>query len=285
MDRVGTDETFKVSEQERLEFEKQKKDLDRQKAARREAETREAEMVARERGKRVQDRDRRSSGTKREFALIANTPVDEQILVPDYLRALITTLRNDDTISPVPEDFLNKDAYRSWRQDMRRTFQEVLMKMIKYRFLEPPDTRPSFEPTKIFFKVVEARDLIGKEGRGRNAFCDIEFGNLTVKSKRDVFRTEVVADSLNPRWEEKMAIDCTNADDEILLQVKDTKDHFLGKVNIRMGELITLCSRSNGGKIQKLYDLSPRDSKYKDKYVGGQIMVSARVEEDKKVHC
>lgn len=246
-------------------------------------------MVAKEREKRLREgRDRRSSGGSREFALIANTLVNESILVPDYLRALITTLRNDDTISPAPEDFLSKDAYRSWRQDMRRTFQEVLMKMIKYRFLDPPpDPRTSFEPIKIFLKVVEARDLIGKEGRGRNAFCDIEFGNLAAvaksKQKRDVFRTEVIPDSLNPKWDEKMTIDCNNVDDEILLQVKDTKDHFLGRVYIRMGDLITLCGRSYEGKVQKVYDLEPRDSKYRDKYVGGQIIVFARVEEEKKV--
>ena len=250
MDRAGMDDNFEVSEQERLEFEKQKRELDRQKAARKEAESREAHMVAREREKRLQDRDRKSSGSKREFALLEKTPADESILVPDYLRALITTLRNDNTISPVPEDFASPDAYRSWRKDMRRTFQEVLMKMIKYRFLDPPSAQPSFEPVKIFFKVVEARDLVGKDGRGRNAYCDIEFGDLSAKTKkRDVFRTEVVDDSLNPRWEEKMTIDCNNQEDQILLQVKDTKDHFLGRVSIRMGDLISLCGRSYDGKI------------------------------------
>jgi hypothetical protein len=50
-----------------------------------------------------------------------------------------------------------------------------------------------------------------------------------------------------------------------------------------MGDLIAICGRSYEGKVQKEYDLQPRDSKYRDKYVGGQIIVFARVEEEKKV--
>lgn len=207
--------------------------------------------------------------------------------MPDYLTALMTTLRNDDTLSPVPEDFLSRDAYRSWRQDMRRSFQEVLNKMIKYRFLVRPEPSRAPESSKLYFRVIEARDLVGKEGRARTTFCDIEYGNLAMlsksKSKRDIFRTEVVEDSLNPRWDQKMTIQVVNQDDQISLQVRDKKDHFLGRVILNMGDLIYRCSQQPEHAFQKWYNLEPRDSKNKDKYVGGQIKIGARIDEEKKV--
>lgn len=83
LDRTGYDESFEVSEAERLEFEKQKKDLERQNAARKAAERREAEMVAKERERRTaQDRERRNSdgrGGSSEFPLTARSAVDESV--------------------------------------------------------------------------------------------------------------------------------------------------------------------------------------------------------------
>jgi hypothetical protein len=75
---------------------------------------------------------------------------------------------------------------------MRRSFQEVLIKMIKYRFLVPPDpSKNTFEPIKVRFRVIEARGLVSKEGRTRDAYCKIEFGDLSMTSKSKTKRVRI----------------------------------------------------------------------------------------------
>jgi hypothetical protein len=70
----------------------------------------------------------------------------------------------------------------------------------------------------------------------------------------------------------------------ILLQVFDkTKDHFLGQIHLQMSELISKCQKSYDGTMSEWLDLEPRDSKYKDKYVGGKISIGGKIPpEDKK---
>jgi hypothetical protein len=180
----SNEEVFNVVDEEQREFEKQKMELQKMKDAQKAADKREAEKVAKEREKRnMMDGGRRGSASA-EFSLISSSAVRESLLVPDYLNALMTTLRQDDTISPVPEDFTDRAAYAAWRRDMRRSFQEVLIKMIKYRFLLPPDpAKPKFEPIQFRLRVVEARGLIQKEGRSRDTFCKIEYGDFSSSSK------------------------------------------------------------------------------------------------------
>ncbi|KAJ3300949.1 hypothetical protein HDV03_001573 [Kappamyces sp. JEL0829] len=79
-----------------------------------------------------------------------------------------------------------------------------------------------------------------------------------------------------------MTIDVKSNDDEISLQVfDDQKRHFLGGTTIRMGDLVAECGRTYDGSIQKVYSLEARESRGKDKYVGGKIQITARVEEKK----
>ena len=198
------EEEFQVPEEELLEFEKQKRDLQKMRDAQKAADKREAEQVAKEREKRTMADGGRRSSSSAEFSLISSSRVEESILVPDYLNALMTTLRQDDTISPVPEDFTDRAAYAAWRRDMRRSFQEVLIKMIKYRFLQPPEpSKPAFEPIQFRLRVIEAKGLIQKEGRSRDAFCKIEYGDFSSQSKSKTKRVLFAVDfriNTRPMW-------------------------------------------------------------------------------------
>ncbi|KAJ2993733.1 hypothetical protein HDV02_002096 [Globomyces sp. JEL0801] len=285
-----------IALKEQKDLEESRKVLKNVNAAKRERDILEAEMVAEERRRRAEEDARRKAelGSSRvsttEFALISSAPVKESLLVPEYLTALMTTLRNDKTISPVPTDFTSPEAFDHWRTTMRRTFQEILIKMIKYRYLQPPEpVKAGFEPVPFRFRVIEAQGLIGKEGRARSTYCNIEYGDLQAISKqnknakqREVFRTEVISNSLDPVWNQNMKMEAQSLQDQILLQVWDqSKDpKFLGQAVINMGEVITRCAKD--GKFEKWYPLGPREAKHKDKYVGGQILVGASLLEDKQ---
>ncbi|KAJ3258354.1 hypothetical protein HK103_003642 [Boothiomyces macroporosus] len=257
-----------------------------------EADKREKLMIAKERERRMQEDQQRRDGRRgstQEFALVSGAPVDESLLVPDYLTALMTTLRNDTSVSVIPENFATPEAYNHWRTTMKRSLQEVLIKMIKYRFLTPPDPqKPGFEPVKIRFKIIQAQGLIGKEGRTRSTYCNIEFGDLAALKKqnrnakeKEVYRTDVIEDSLDPVWNQKLSIEANSITDEAKVEVWDkVKDHFLGQVIVKLSDVITKCTRN--GSYESWIDLSPRDGKNKDKYVGGRILIGASLREEKK---
>jgi hypothetical protein len=197
------------------------------------------------------------------------------------------TIRNDDTISPVPENFTSPEDYSHWQQQMRRSFQEIILKLLKYRFISPPDPRSQrYQPLKIRLTVVQAKDLVGKEGRARSAYCNIEYGDFGNKiKKREEFRTEVVADSLEPLWNQSMTIEVTSANDEIQIHVVDSaKDHFLGEVVIVLDDIAKECRRN--GMFEKWKILQQRVGKSKDKYVGGRLLLRATLVEERsrRVH-
>ena len=205
----------------------------------------------------------------------------------DYVKALITTLRNDKTISPLPEDFENTEDFAGWRSGMRSSVQDLISRQLKYRFLkksEPADTRASGQ--RMFFKVVSARNLVAKEGRPRDCFCSIEHGNLERSRKektKQVFQTEVIKGSLNPTWNQHLKLDLNDPNDEIKVEVRDKlKDHFLGQIVLSTRDLVRKSERN--GLVSQWYDLVPRDSRNRDKYVGGEILIEAALDEDSSVN-
>ncbi|KAI8927542.1 hypothetical protein BC831DRAFT_451831 [Entophlyctis helioformis] len=286
--RGESSEEAVMNEKERKEMELQRQDLERLRVEQRRADRMEAERVAAEREKRIMaDRERRGSES-RDFALLARGPVNEAVLVADYIRAVITTLRADTTITPVPEDFLEIEAYPSWRQNMDGlSFQRVLERLLKLRFLKRPDRNQAAAPAvKLFFKIVEARGLVAKEGRLRDAYCSIEFGDLDRPDRKkdknapvEVFQTETVPGSLDPVWNQHLNMDVKNLTDKIQIEVWDrSKDQFLGLARININEIITRSARE--GYITQWLRLEPRDPKYKDKYVGGDLLIEATVDND-----
>ncbi|KAJ3061290.1 hypothetical protein HK102_009166, partial [Quaeritorhiza haematococci] len=237
-------------------------------------------------------------------------PVDENIIVPDYVRALIAKLRSDPTMTPTPEDFFSSEGFPQWRQSMNQTtFQEVLCDLLKARYLDP--TRKKKETTKdakdskdsaagggvvvdLFFKVVEARGLLAKEGKSRDPYIQIAYGPLpedfdpsTYNPKKDpiagveMFQTETLPSTLNPVFNQHVTVPAKNLQDRIVLAVWDKrKDEFLGLVSVGMSEVITGVAKE--GYIRRWYKLGPRsgDKKGKDKYVGGEVLIEAQMKDN-----
>ncbi|KAI8904792.1 hypothetical protein EDD86DRAFT_212795 [Gorgonomyces haynaldii] len=270
-----------LSELEKIEMEKNRKQLERLNQERKAASRREAEMVAAEREKRnQQDRERRHRESG-EFSLLNRQPPDESLLVDDYVKALITVLRSDRTVSPLPEDFSTPEGFSGWRQSIRIPLQDMLAKMLKYRHLVKKE--PTSQPPRLFFKIVSARGIVSKEGRLRDIYCNIDCGDLEKlrkEKKRNVFQTDTIKQTLDPVWNQHLNLEMQSSRDDIKVEVWDRlKDHFLGQVIIPMDNLMRQCGRKDF--VSSWYPLEPRESKYKDKYVGGEILIEAALEEDK----
>lgn len=197
--------------------------------------------------------------------------MNQSVLVDDYVNALMTTIRNDDTYSPTPEDFTSRDAYSHWNAHVDQRLQDMIVKMLKDRFFNK-DVKV-VDPVEIKIKIIEARGLVEKQGKVPKRYCNIEYGDLTKKSKhRDRFRTDVVENV----WNQNMTVEAKSLTDDIRIECFDQnkdarKDYFLGSVVIKMSDLISQAARV--GEFEKWYTFQTRDSKYKDKYVGGEILV------------
>lgn len=200
----------------------------------------------------------------------------------EYVKALITTLQNDKTVSPLPEDFHSREGFSQWKNLTKgRPFQGILAKALKYRFLMRPRSQKSdSECTKITFKIVSARDLVGKEGRTRDTFCRIEHGDLerSRKEKRGkILETETVAGSLAPVWNQHLKLETSNPVDAIRVEVWDRpKDYFLGQIVLKLSDLV---SKSRDGYVKSWFPLVPRSERGRDKYVGGELLVEAEIQE------
>lgn len=200
------------------------------------------------------------------------------------------TLRSDPTETPVVEDFVSEDGYYTWQETIGTSVQEVLCELLKSRFITKRDkdvkTKQKVTPQgvtiKLFFKIVEARGLLSKDKKSRDAYCVIEYGNLSEDKKRkdvDAFTTETIAGTNDPIWNQHVTIPTQNLTDKIHLFVMDRKkDDFLGCVKLTMGDLITLCAKE--GYVRRWHSLIPRDEKKKDKWVGGEILLEFSLSND-----
>jgi hypothetical protein len=255
-------------EQQRSRMEKQRVEQEKK-----EQQRKEAEMVASEREKQTK---RRSVSI--DFALLDHRSANESILVDDYVEALMSQLRSDKTISPLPEDFADKSGYAEWRSSITVGSQDMVAKMLKYRFLvRKTATKQEATTTKVRFKIVSCRDLISKE---KATFCKIEHGNLAIRDKkRPMFETEVVKGTNNPKWNQHLKLECTDISEQVRVQVWDTGNHFLGQVVLSMSTIITQSVR-NDNKYSKWHAIDHRDVSKKDRYVGGDILIEAQIEQD-----
>ena len=205
----------------------------------------------------------------------------------DYIQAVMTTVRNDKSLSPTPEDFRDIDAFDNWRATVRISFQEILVRLIKYRFFKGAEKTgaPSDSAVKINLFVMEAAELIPKEGKPRDVYCNIEFGDLESKKKRPLFQTDVVRETLSPVWDQKLVVEATALTDGIKIQVLDKKKNdFLGQAVIPLSKLIEKTARN--GRYEAWHQLESRERNgllgSKDKYAGGRILIGATLQEDVK---
>ncbi|KAJ3164758.1 hypothetical protein HK101_000371 [Irineochytrium annulatum] len=219
-----------------------------------------------------------------------------QIVVPDYVRGLIRTLKADNnTLSPTPDDFIFKDGFSDWQKTFGVSLQDVLCDLLRLRFIDPPPpARSARSPQSaatvdLFFKVMEARDLQAKEGKSRDAYCKIEIGEMSetqssasrlqerAAANTEVFMTEVVARSLKPYWNQHLDVAGRVLSDKIVVSVWDVKkDYFLGQVRLSVGDVVSRCRRE--GYVSEWFRLEARSARSKDKYVGGEILLEFNIQ-------
>ena len=203
-------------------------------------------------------------------------------------------LKNDRDRVPRQEDFVSVEGYYQWNSEVRMSFQRVLTELLTARYLSDDKRRQRSEKpgtsVDLRFKVVSASNLLAKEERIRDAYAQIEFGNIPEdwedikreQSKRDrqVFKTEVVS-SNNPFWNQHIKIEAKNLTDSILICVYcQRKDEFLGYARLKISELITASVKE--GFVRKDIALLPRENK-KDKYAGGEVTIEVSLADGKKV--
>jgi hypothetical protein len=203
--------------------------------------------------------------------------------VPDYINALITTLKRDRSSSPTPDDFLTPEGYTTWTQLYGERFQKVVCDLLSRRFLEAkPDVKnkKKSEPTvvvKVKLKIVEAKGLLTKEGgKPRHAQCDVY---LESTKDQPPYQTRIVEGSNEPRWNQDVTLTIHDIRDTLVLKVFDRrKEEFLGQARIHAADVISTSVKE--GYIRKWHPLVPKDDKRKDKYVGGDILIEASLIDD-----
>jgi hypothetical protein len=280
-EEATTEEDSELNEAERIEIENSRKEMLKKKAEKLEADRKEQMMIQQERERKMKEdrRERSRRGSNGEITLMSTQQGVDDFIVPDYINALITTIRNDKKVSPVPEDFLSPDIYTQWRNSMRRSFQEIVAKMLKLKYITGQSANNS---TSLRLHVKECRGVIFKDGKARSMYTEITFGNLGSRFKsNDVFRTNEVESDQDPVWNQKMTIPVTSNSDQILLQVMDSKrDQFLGQTFLDISQIIRYCEKS--GKYENWLELEPKLGKSKDKYIGGKILVAISLNEGTK---
>ncbi|KAI9100704.1 hypothetical protein DFS34DRAFT_578825 [Phlyctochytrium arcticum] len=279
-ERMDTQETQR-KRKEHMRIEQEKRDADRK----------ELQMIAEARRKN-NPAERAREGRSREQEPI----YDERIIVPEYVKALMMTLRTDQESYPMPEDFSSGQGYGLWQETLGMTYSEVLCELLRAKFIDKPrqsPERPRKEsaPMQLFFKVVEARGLIAKEGRSRDPYCTIEYGDIpddgteearkADKERRDkqVMQTETMKGTTTPRWNQHINIPVPNQSQKVMVSIYDrAKEQFLGRIKLPFAEIIEGAQRD--GFIKKWYKLTGLGKKDKDKYVGGEILIEAAIKDD-----
>lgn len=214
----------------------------------------------------------------------------------DYVTALMMTLRGDKESFPAPDDFITPDGYDLWHETLGMSFSDVLREFLKARFIDKKKAEQirqkpqEKKDTLLFFKIVEARGLITKEGKSRDPYCTIEHGSIPddgteearkadKERRKEVLQTQTIEGTTNPRWDESTTIPVKDSRDKVMVTIYDRKkDHFLGRAKIPYEEIIPVAAKD--GYLKKWFPLTGMGKKDKDKYVGGEIMIEAAIKDD-----
>ncbi|TPX67091.1 hypothetical protein SpCBS45565_g03990 [Spizellomyces sp. 'palustris'] len=291
-EQAGAEKTAQADRLEAREVQRKRKEQERIEAERRDADRRELQMIAEAR-QREMAADRQRDATRiRE----PDARADESIIVRDYVSALMMTLRAD-TSYPNPDDFATPDGYAIWEDTLGMSYSEVLCELLRARFIDKKGKQEKKEKpqestvVQLFFKIVEARGLVAKEGRSRDPYCTIEHGNIPddgteearkadkERKDKEVLQTDTIKGTTNPRWNEHVNIPARALTDKVMVSVYDrAKEQFLGRVKIPFSELIPIAARD--GYVKKWFRMTGLGKKEKDKYVGGEILIEAAIKDD-----
>ena len=286
-----------LDENELAELERSRLQLKIFMKEKRDADKKELQMIANNREKRAlleriktSSKDApgqsKSSGSPEVLLLMqdfAGDLDDEGALPYDFIKGVMKVLQDDGVVTPVPSNFLDVDGYKDWKSTMGKSLQQVLIKLLKYRFISPPAEVPKGGDVELQICIFEAENIVSKDGRMRGSYCRVEIGEIqpqTAKMKkvRKTFETEDI-NSLNPFWDQFVTVQVKNISECLTIEVKDKfkPDHFLGRTVIPLHEIIRVVA--NDGRYEEWHDLVGRGSK-KDKYVGGRVRVGAFINND-----
>ncbi|KAJ3289940.1 hypothetical protein HDU79_003651 [Rhizoclosmatium sp. JEL0117] len=210
----------------------------------------------------------------------------DNTIVPEYVNALIRTLMADQTIAPLPEDFASYDGFALWERSINKPLQEVIADLLYARHIEQAVPSKIIPATiDIFFKVVEAHGLIAKEGRSRDAYCRIEFGqipnpDIPPRTGIEIFMTETCSQTVNPAWNQHVDVATRDLSDVLIVSVWDRrKDDFLGRVVMTVKDVVLACGAAGtDGFVSRWAKLEKRGGKTNDKYVGGEILLEMSID-------
>ncbi|RKO97121.1 hypothetical protein CAUPRSCDRAFT_6993 [Caulochytrium protostelioides] len=224
-------------------------------------------------------------------------PVDDgadRRVVPEYVVALCQVLKADKEKTPTADDFLSEDGMTLWKRSVNGRLQQVLSDLLKYRYVIPQDRAGTGDSTiaGLQLKVLEARGLVSKEGRSRDAYCMIELGSVpddemagrsSSSESHEVFMTEPCLGTNHPKWNQHLAIEAKNLTDRVVVTILDKhKDTHLGTARLAMSEIIAHTTRD--GTLKRWCPLLPIPKRRdKDKYVGGEVLIEiAMADQDKR---
>jgi hypothetical protein len=208
-------------------------------------------------------------------------------------------LRADQTLTPTPDDFASPEGFPIYQRQVGGPLQQVISDLLKSRFIDGPARKAkeaaqqkqqasAASGPEIMLKVMEARGLVVKEGKSRDAYCKVEFGDnpddgsRSASNKKQDFNTEtymtdVVKNSTTPFWDQVLKVGSKSLQDRIVVSVWDQrKEDFLGQVVLSVGEVESVCRRE--GYWNRWYRLEPREGRHKDKYVGGEILLEMTID-------
>lgn len=298
MERVVREEEEAEERRKDREFSEYDKDLAKAKREQRKihedranADRRELALIAAARQKEGEIISRKAVN------LIPRGQIDERSIDPGFIKAVMTFVKKDN-VMPNPEDFLSSDGFEFYMDTVGMTFGEILNDYLEARFQQRPNnsqiSKPvaEFDAVDIKLSVIEARGLIAKEGRTRDAYCSVELGAIPPdgsdafikwdkRKDRTVFNTDPKTGTLNPKWNQHIPIQAKTLMDSIMITVIDSgKEQFLGRVRLSYAEIITAAARE--GIFKRWIHLKPATNKSKDKnkYVGGELLVVAEIKDN-----
>ncbi|RKO96421.1 hypothetical protein CAUPRSCDRAFT_11886, partial [Caulochytrium protostelioides] len=193
-----------------------------------------------------------SSNAELQAALAPMDPIDERLIVPEYVTALCQVLHADKAVSPTPDDFLTDDGWRRWQDQVNGRLQHVIADLLRLCYVDPPPPPP--EPSRasrkaaaadddadagggggggdgtvvhLQLKVKQAGGLLAKEGKSRDPYCAIEVGPVadddvagghhdSSSAPREIYMTEVIPGTTNPCWNQHLKIQVTNLTDRVV---------------------------------------------------------------------
>ncbi|KAJ3151671.1 hypothetical protein HK101_001872, partial [Irineochytrium annulatum] len=231
------------------------------------------------------------------------SPIDESIVVPDYINGLVRFLHSDKTLTPQPDDFISSDGFRMYQKRIGGPLQQVVSDLLRDHHIDapmrkardaaasqpPPQPKQKDATVTLLITALEARNLVPPTRGGRDVYCVIEHipndapgAKTRGQPQTTTTTTPVSTNTLSPAWppsQSRASIAVRDIADRVVVSVWDRRsgrggDEFLGQRALALVDVISTCARGGGG-VRGWYDLRPRDGRAGagDRGVGGEVYI------------